>query len=630
MARRLHKTLIDYLVIAVSPALIITLIGSLVFFLLEVFYRGGHEGRLHYIFGLFVFAAVLVGRIAIEEGKERAYLFAVPLAIVTYLALGKYVQFQGGPWSNLSAIINVVLIGLILWCANKLTWDCTLIDEGQRDSGEGLLESAGLDRPKTVSPEDEDEDQPEGTTSRGGPEPSWWQRFVEHQRRPHAPGVWVVYFSLAALPLFGIGQLMIPAENEPGRQYAFNLLFVYVASGMGLLLSTSFLGLRRYLRQRRIEMPAAMANLWLLLGGLLIVALLVLVDFLPRPSADYSVSQLPFTIGTPVHEPSRVGVGKDGVEDKDRDSNTLGGDARPDSQGRPQQRPDGKPSNDPSQSGDSDEGSGSEQDDSAKKGSGDADSPQEGAEQPPSDESQDSADQPRENGSRRDDAPDTTDSQEPSQKDSPEGSDDEDNANPPDDSSTTRKPLLDHADRQPLSAEPDRRFGSMSWLPTLLKWAFWGVLVLLGLYWLWRCRVQVLAALRDFVQGWRAFWQGLFGGKRARAEATEAAEGDHKPPQRSFADFADPFASGMAERLAPDELVRYSFEALEAWAREQDCARNPDQTPHEFARDIGEHATKLSRHSHRLADLYCRVAYAPGTLPPEATEPLRQLWSSLR
>ena len=95
MARRLDKTLVDYLVIAISPALIMMLVGSLVFFLIEVFYQGNFHGRLQYIFALFVIGAVLIGRISIEEGRERAVLFAVPLAIVTLLAINKFVEFQG-------------------------------------------------------------------------------------------------------------------------------------------------------------------------------------------------------------------------------------------------------------------------------------------------------------------------------------------------------------------------------------------------------------------------------------------------------------------------------------------------------------------------------------------------------
>ncbi len=146
MARRLHKSLVDYLVIAISPALIMALVGSLVFFLIEVFYQGNFQGRLHYIFALFVMGAVLVGRISIEEGRERAVLFAVPLAIAILLAINKFVEFQGGLAGSLSFLINCGLIGIVWWSADKLTWDCTLIDESEEDSGEGLLQSIGFER----------------------------------------------------------------------------------------------------------------------------------------------------------------------------------------------------------------------------------------------------------------------------------------------------------------------------------------------------------------------------------------------------------------------------------------------------------------------------------------------------
>ena len=113
------------------------------------------------------------------------------------------------------------------------------------------------------------------------------------------PGVWVVYFSLAALPLFGLGQLFIPNNDVNARQYVFKLLFVYTASGLGLLLSTSFLGMRRYLRQRRQEMPLRMVNLWLGTGVALIVAVMFAAMLLPRPNAEYAISDLPIHIGSP-------------------------------------------------------------------------------------------------------------------------------------------------------------------------------------------------------------------------------------------------------------------------------------------------------------------------------------------
>src|SRR5262249_23137892 len=94
----------------------------------------------------------------------------------------------------------------------------------------------------------------------------WWARYQrfhsEQKKKPHTPGVWVVYFSLAALPLFGLGQAQIPAEETARRASAFWLLCIYVASGLGLLLTTSFLGLRRYLRQRKLNMPKAITAAW--------------------------------------------------------------------------------------------------------------------------------------------------------------------------------------------------------------------------------------------------------------------------------------------------------------------------------------------------------------------------------
>ncbi len=143
---RLQKTLTDYLVLAISPALIMVLIGSLVFFLLEVLYRGDYHARLQFIFGLFVMATVLIGRISIEEGREYAALFALPLGFVALLAVFRFVDYSG-PWAGLRAPLNIGLLALIWWCADRLTWDCTVIDEGEDASGEGLLQTAGLDRP---------------------------------------------------------------------------------------------------------------------------------------------------------------------------------------------------------------------------------------------------------------------------------------------------------------------------------------------------------------------------------------------------------------------------------------------------------------------------------------------------
>ena len=185
MAKRLYMTTADYLAIAISPALIMALVGSLVFFLIEVLYVGDYEARLMYVFALFVFAAVLVSRISIEDGREYASLFALPLGLATFLVLVKFVEHPG-PWSQL---INIGMMLLVWWCADKLTWDCTLIDDDEDASGEGLLQRMGVDDSAAG------ETQPFGAASNelfeSPNEPKadvpWWRR-LRTKKRGHAPG----------------------------------------------------------------------------------------------------------------------------------------------------------------------------------------------------------------------------------------------------------------------------------------------------------------------------------------------------------------------------------------------------------------------------------------------------------
>ncbi len=146
MARRLKPTLIDYVVIAINPALIMVLIGSLVYFLLEMFYQGQYPERLHVCLSLFVFAAVLIGRISIEEGWERASMFALPLFVVIVLAMLRFVTYRNSQLAVIGWLINLGLIAITWWFAHMLTWDCTVIDEAEDASGEGLLETSRTGR----------------------------------------------------------------------------------------------------------------------------------------------------------------------------------------------------------------------------------------------------------------------------------------------------------------------------------------------------------------------------------------------------------------------------------------------------------------------------------------------------
>ena len=257
------RTLADFLVVCVGPVLIMLLVGSLCFFLIEVFGRGEAAGSLRWVMFWFVLAIVLVSRIGIKQGTGHAMVYGLGLAAATWMYLLRIFP-ELFVW-------DMVLLAIVWWCANKLVWDCTLVDENEDASGSGLLQSAA-DKNFFLPPQN-----PPGKNP--------GKKASKKSGAPHPPGVWVVYFSLAALPLFGIGQMLLPRGDLAARHAGFVFLFTYMAAAFGLLLVTSFLGLRRYLRQRYLQMPAAIAFGWVRFGVCVAAFILMAALLLPRPGA---------------------------------------------------------------------------------------------------------------------------------------------------------------------------------------------------------------------------------------------------------------------------------------------------------------------------------------------------------
>jgi hypothetical protein len=174
--------------------------------------------------------------------------------------------------------------------------------------------------------------------------------------------------------------------------------------------------------------------------------------------------------------------------------------------------------------------------------------------------------------------------------------------------------------------------GLLSGLGSLFKFLYYLFFIVLVGYLLWRYHSAVLGALRDFVQALRDFWADLFGGGQTEEETADPAStaADAAEPPPGFSDFQDPFATGAAARYTPQQLLTYSFQALEAWGREHGCARHAEQTPHEYAGYLARHRSSVGREARNLAELYCFEAYSGDTLPREQVDGLRSLWDVLR
>lgn len=647
MSKRPPISVADYMVVALSPTLIFFLVGSLCFFLVEVFYQGQYPYRLLFVMAMFVMGIVALSRLAMEEGWAYAMLYAIGLAAVVAIALARFVDVRG-PLAPVGPLINWSLMALVWWSAYKLVWDCTLMDDTQDASGEGLLQSIGLDRNETGSGVFGVDDLPSGDViaakdSRPPPAGShevvdntpeaqlfdWFKKLVEPDKRPHAPGKWVIYFSLAALPLFGLGQWFIPVENLGSRRFAFWMMAIYVASGLMLLLNTSFLGLRRYLRQRRLEMPLDMAATWLSVGAAMVLALLMLVYLLPSPSPEYSLAQLDIFKSKDRTASYYSPGGPDGAKGESQ-SQTSGEDAQKQGGDKSSQQSGGDKSgkNNEGQKKGGDSKSG---DKGASQTQGKNGNKSDGGKGEKSKGEEGKGEQGKGKDGEREDQQSSSEKQEQTKS----GGKGDSSSSRPQSGKSDRQNQESQSSQTSTQAKPPSRPQSNfqpsklipqipSSLGTILKWLFYLAVAILAIVFAWIYRKELIAAWKKLVAELQELWARWFGAK-PQALVTD---GVLAAPPRTFSSYADPFASGMAARVPLPELVRYSFEALEAWGRDHASPRATGQTPHEFAQQLSQLDDSVSGEIKQLADLYCQIAYAR-SLPASGIESVRGFWQKM-
>ncbi len=554
-------TALDHVTVVLSPALIMGLVGSLVFFLLEVLYRadGPFKPRLQYILTFYVFGIVLVGRVSMQgEGASRSTLYGLVLGLLTYVGMQSFVEYPPGV-RPVSFLINLFLIGVVWWCSHRLVWDCTHVDDDEKGSAEGLLQAAGVEgkSAEEAPPETDDKGRPLGWAER-------YRRWRDRQSKAHVLGVWVVYFSLAALPIFGLGQALVPLADAGRRRFTFWLMTVYVGCGLGLLLTTCFLGLRRYLRQRGVSMPATMTTAWVTTGAGLLGALLLVGALLPRPYSEYP--WVTGQAGSPERKADRFGQMDKGAKDK------------------------GNPAE-------------------AKK---DGQEPGEKAGKDGQDRGKDRGEMGKDGKDGKDGSKDGKDGKDGQKKDAQKGK----------------------AGEPPSKGMPDMH-PPLDWLNQIapwIKWIVFAVLAIIVTFVVIRQLIGFFANFTDWAKRWREWWDrlwaSLFGGAAAGdAASDEAAE--EPAPDAPFAAFANPFATGRAERMAPREMVRYAFAAFEAWARERGMPRRGDETALEFLSRVTDEYPALEAEGRRLVLLHARGEYGGGALPASTADTVRAFWQQL-
>jgi hypothetical protein len=629
MARyRERGTLLDYLVAAIEPALIITMVGSLMFFLLNIFYQGQYLDRLQWILFWFVLGIVLITRVSMQIGSSLATGYGV--------ALGGAVAVVATVLTGFHPVL-LAIMGVVWWATHKLTFDCTLLDEDQ-DAGVGLLEESNLGADASAAASSSPaaaSDDPEAMDASLLPEERSRTKGAGDSKdagRPHAPGTWVIYFTLASLPIFALGQWFVPAVEEERRAWLFVYFLAYIASGMGLLLATSFLNLRRYLRQRKVKMPAAMTATWLTTGAAMIIGLTVLAALLPLPLSGFGVLHASAPEQNSARA-SRFAVLKDsGVQGDGAPS-----EGRAASQAKSAPSKSGKP-----------EGSGQTNDRNAQRqtsgkgrpggssGPGDAKtgaprgkpaggkSGAKGKQGSPQDQSGEAG---KAKDGRSENSPDR---EQGSKKDS---KDQKDEGSSQQEKGESREQTQEQEQEQGKDASqsqsrpfqlPAPSVTAPSWLRGLIIVA--GVIALI--YGVMRHGTAFLAALWALLT---SLFSGLFIEKREKKPKEPKAEAAAPAvARRPFASFPNPFDSGLAQNFTPNDLVIYSFEALEAWASDHNLGRSPHETPTEFIRRLGEAREALRQDSARLLSYLVPIFYGQRDFKTDVLPALRQFWRTIQ
>jgi hypothetical protein len=668
-SKTLRPSNVDYALAGIAPFFIIGMIGSLTFFLITVFYRGDYPARLMWILGLYTFAAVLIARIAIEQTRTYAMGYMICLGLATLLAAPRFIAIQG-PMGWLTLPLLVFFLVLIAFLADRITFDCTSINEADASSGVGLLQSLGLNKAETYQKSKELQSRPGAYLKR---------------RKKHNPGVWVLYFALMVLPLFGVGQFFI--RDAASRTFSHRLLFVYLFCTLSLLVLISLLSLRKYLREREIEMELPFAVRWLSIGIAAVSALLIVFALLPIPNQSLWSWDLPVKLTNRDDlQAHRMGWGNEGVEDKNDVPPGAQNGEQPDApngdEGKPAKEQnnaagnpgEGKPIQDEQGNGDQgakggeaeqgqndqQQGKKSErnnddnpserrnepnQSDSSKQKNSNDGQPGEtpknqsqraeqnkggeqskrgdqakGAEQSNGNERSEGKEQGKEQGKDQGKEQGKGDGN-PREKD---GGQKQPGNQQPNDQQPNQQP--DKQDAAPQAQEPPQnqpppapppQSWSMQWnLGPLLQWLVVLVLLIIAVIFGIKYRKAIVDFFRNLLG--RTAADASTDGNQSKAETAELF-----PP---FLSFQNPFAN---RGMSTEQIVRQMFRALQSWGYERRVVRSVEETPDEYVRRLGKRYPEQMQNLVSLGSLYGRLAYARGKVASQELAPLQELWQWL-
>ncbi|MCP4081968.1 MAG: DUF4129 domain-containing protein [Pirellulaceae bacterium] len=640
-----------------GPALTMLVVSSMAFFLVEIFYSGPFVGRVKWILTLFCFAAVLISRISIEEGFHRASGFGLILGVATLVVTSRLMQ--GNP------IALAGIIAFVWWAAGRLTWDCTFIDESRDATGQGMIDLAIIrfNRFRGVASDAMTHSNngvgAEETDAAESANKNPWELFVDvfwKRKQANTPGLWAFYFLLMGLPLFGLGQLMLSMTDDTAHRAAASHFFFYVVGLLGLLMLSSVLGMHRYLQSNQSAMPANIAKRWIIAGTILAIGITGFCFMLPRPTAQYSVGNWLPKLTSQFTSPSQQSMGNDGQKKGENNNQSGGPDSRQAESEQDQDNEQGSGGNEQkSEQGETRDTEGGENaggESQGKQGSGgkqkgESKSSSKSSKSKKGKQGRKSSDKSKSNSknsqSKKND-PNSKSSQQKEQnvKSNKQSRQQKKSSKGRGSQRQSRSSRRNQNQSKKSNQQNSTPSNVGSFLGSLFRYMVLITCFLAILWFGFKHRAQILPWIRSFLAELADFWNRLWN-RKPKPKPTPLPKAltptAKKVDLPGFSKYSDPFGNQNAEQWSPERIVKYTFEALEAWARDLNCERKPDETALEFADAIAANQPSLKKEAVHLANLYSRLAYAGGTalatrgksntIDRAAIHPLAKFWGQL-
>ena len=675
-----------------GPALAIAVVGSIAFFLIDISYSGPLAGRCKWIFSLFCFAAVLISRISIQEGYQHAAGYGLLLAFATLLVSARFMQ-GNIIWLGLILGFVWWCAGRFTWDCTFIDATRDATGQGMIDLAIDRATSPRKEKAELLSPPAGHAEKVVESTTRESPWQHFKRIFFKRRQpnTPGLWAFYFLIGGLPFFGFGQMLIPMRDAARHQSVSMqvlvyflgVLGLLMISSVTGLHRYLQRHDSVLPTRIAVRWLITGTVMALMiamvcWLLPRPSPQYSIAGLIPRLTSPNLNASKNSMGQDGQKQSDQNSNLNSGPKSQNQKAGDKESKQGNSgnqKTDDKGNPVDKQgakqDGGKSEGKAEGGEKkSEGSQSssgKQDgkSSSEKNKGESDkSDKSGPEKEKGDSSSNDGnktdDQKNESGGEKSESGDKgqknegrkaddrgRNKQESKQQDSGQQSGDSQEGNQNSDEQQENNDGRNEQEKekekqqgngnsagQSQSSPPPRESGSfMSKLGQLVKLLILTIAAIAIAWFAVKNRSRILPWFNSFLQELIGFWNRLFNRKhKPAATATTIAETESRETPGSlpgFRHFQNPFADGTAKQWPPEKVVRYTYEAFEAWSRDQQCSREPEQTVLEFAHSTGKQYQPLASDLLQLATLYSQLAYAGATVSQSAAMTLSGLWDKL-